>query len=50
MRSTLAPAVWFTYNEEAWAGRLITAPLYVIGFALYFLRTIGIGLTAPLRK
>ena len=36
----------FTYNEDAWAGRLITAPLYVIGFALYFLRPLGTGLMA----
>jgi hypothetical protein len=34
----------FTYNEDAWLRRLITAPLYVVGFALYFLRPLGIGL------
>jgi hypothetical protein len=43
MGLTLAPAMRFTSNEGARVRRLITAPLYVVGFALYFLRPLGIG-------
>jgi hypothetical protein len=40
----------FIYSEDEWGGRLITAPFYVVGFALYFLRPLGVGLIAPLRS